>query len=106
MRHGAAGFGQHGVETLGLRDGARKPVQEKPGLGVALRETLANDTDHDLIGHKRTGLHVLLRRKPHLCARGDRGTQHVARGDVRQREAGADAFGLRTLAGAAERREE
>ena len=76
------------------------PSEQEAGLSVGLRETFAHDADDDLVGDKCTGLHELLRRQPHLAACGDRGAQHVAGGDVRQREAGVDTLGLRAFAGA------
>ena len=53
-----AEIGQHPVQRLGLRYGARKPVQDEAARGIRLAQALAHDLDHDLVRHQLTPVHV------------------------------------------------
>ncbi len=93
-RHG------RGLHGLGLRDGARKAVEQVAALAVVLLQPLLHQPDDDLVGHQLPGVHHLFCRQPEGRPRLDRGAQHVASRDLRDAELVADEGGLRALAGA------
>src|SRR5215471_21859149 len=93
-----ADLAQHVVERLGLRERARKPVEDEALVGVVLREPFANDSDHQVVGNELPAVVDRLYLPPQLCARRHRRAQDVARRDVRDTVRLGDAFCLRPLA--------
>ncbi len=49
-------LGQHRVERLGLRHRARKPVEDEPSPGVVCLQSLADELDHQVVGHELAAL--------------------------------------------------
>ena len=52
--------GEHLVEGLGLRLGARKAVEQEAVAGVALVEAFLDHRDGHFVGYQVTGVHVAL----------------------------------------------
>jgi len=49
--------GQHLRQRLGLRHGAREPIENKATRGVRLVQTATQHTDQDVVGDQLTSLH-------------------------------------------------
>ena len=90
----------HGLNGLGLRDGAGHTVQDETIGTVCLRQTILQNADDDLIGHQRTGVHEALGFQAHLGAFLHSRTQDVAGADGRNVQLCADDLCLCALAGA------
>src|SRR5205085_1845596 len=88
------------VERLGLRDGARKPVEDKALCRVRLGNALSNQLDHRRVADEGAGFHDRLDLAAQFAARGDRRAQHVAGGDLDDAIALFEAFCLGPLPGA------
>ena len=88
---------EHRVERLGLRDRARKAVEHER---VLVRESLANETDHEVVGHEIASLEDRSHLPTELGAVGDRLTEDVPCRDVRHVVGGRDPLRLGALAGA------
>jgi hypothetical protein len=78
---------------------AGEAIEQKAFAGVLLGDAQSDHAEDHLVGHQLSGVHVLLRLLPHLGALRYLGPQHVAGGDVCEREVGLQALGLSTLAG-------
>ena len=101
---GADGFaarGQHLVERDGLGHRAREAIEDGTAGGIrpaarrwpTISTTMASGTRPPDSTYLRT-------LAPERVVTLERGPEELARGDVRQAEAGGQAFGLRALAGA------
>src|SRR3954451_1446259 len=89
---------QRGVERLGLLVRAWEAVEEEAVLGVGLGEPVEDHADDDLVGDQVAAVHVLLGLLAEVRAVLDGLAQHVARGDVGEREVLLEALGLGALA--------
>ena len=91
--------GQHGVEGLGLGDGAGKAVEDEAALGIRLFDPVGDDADDDVVGDKIAPIHDLLgldadgRPGRHRC------TEHVAGRELGYAQPLDQAHGLRALSG-------
>ena len=92
-----AEIGQHPVQRLGLRYGARKPVQDEAVLGVRLTEPLRDHGNDQLVRDELALIHVFLGLLAELGAVLDVGSQHVSGGDERKPEVDTQPVGLRSL---------
>jgi hypothetical protein len=70
--------GEQPLQRLGLRDRARKAVEDEPLLGVWLIDAVGDDLHHDLVGHELAARHQVLCLEAHRRAGRDRRAQHVA----------------------------
>mmetsp|Transcript_16232 Transcript_16232/g.43734 ORF Transcript_16232/g.43734 Transcript_16232/m.43734 type:complete len:260 (-) Transcript_16232:22-801(-) len=89
---------EHVVQLLGLLHGAREAVEDEAVLALLLGDGILDDAHHDLVGHKASRLHHLVRGLAHLRASGHGSAEHVAGGQVAQAEALLDYGRLRALA--------
>src|SRR5205823_1849923 len=87
-----------GLQGFGLRDGARKAVEQVALRTVALLEALLDQTHDDVVGNELPRVHQLFRRGAERRAGLDRRAQHVSGGDLRDLELGRDLGRLRALA--------
>jgi len=87
---GDAGF-LHGV---GLRDRARKSVEQETVLAVGFFDPFLDQADDHFVGNQPARIHVALGFFTELRARLDRGAQHVARRDLGDLESVFDVIGL------------
>ena len=76
--HGDALLVEHLVEHLGLRDGAREPVEDEAVAAARVLDGLFDDADHDVVRDERPGFHGGLRADAVGGSGLDRGAQHVA----------------------------
>jgi len=75
-----------------------KPSNKTPfSRGVGLADALLHQTDHDLIGHQRTRIHVPLGLHSERSAIGNGLSQDVARGQMHKTEIVHDPRRLRPL---------
>ena len=79
-------------------DGAREAVEEEAGGAVGLLDALGDQADDDVVAHQQAFVHHLLGSQTEWRAGLDGGPQHVAGGDLRNREAVLDELRLRALA--------
>ena len=87
------------VERVGLRHRAGEAVEQEAAAAPSAREALADHPDHHGVGHQLARVHVALGLAAEVGARGDGRAQQVAGGEVHEVELGAQALGLRALAG-------
>ena len=90
---------QQGEQPVGLRFGSRKAVQQKAGGGIGRFEALGHDPQDQIVADKLARVHHLFGLAAQRGAIGHRGTQHVARGDMRDAIALDQQLALRALAG-------
>src|SRR5882672_6371398 len=87
----------HGV---GLRDGARKAVEQVAVPAIHVLQTVLHQADDDLVGDQLSRVHHLLGRDAQRSAGLHRRAQHVAGGNLRDPEVVPDESRLRALTGA------
>ena len=56
----------------------------KPLAAIRLGDALGDHVDDDVVGDELAGIHDRLDPLPELAARGDRGAQHVAGGELNE----------------------
>ena len=88
----------HGLDGLGLSDGAGHTVQNEAICAVRLSQTLFQDADDDLIGHQSASVHEALCLQAHLGAFLDSSAQDVAGADGGDVQLCADDLGLGAFA--------
>jgi hypothetical protein len=93
----AAELPHHAVQGLGLRDRAREAVEDEAVLGVGMREPVADQVDHQIVGDEPAGVVDRLHSVPDLGARRHGRPQHVPGGDVRDAVRRGDPLRLRSL---------
>ena len=98
--NGAAQAIQQLIERLGLRQIARKAIEDKAIARIRARNALMNDRQHDLVTHQLPGIHGRLGLPPERGSRGNRLAQHVTGGNLRQSVFFLEQFGLGPLTGA------
>jgi hypothetical protein len=91
-RQRVAVSGERGLQGLGLREGARKPVQDEAAPRVALRDPLAHERHDQVVRHELALLHHRLRLEaergllphgvPKDVARGDGGNPQPLREEL------------------------
>src|SRR6185312_654221 len=85
------------VESLGLRNGARKPVKHKAAPGVRLVDTLGYDRDHHVVGNQFAAIHDALRTEANRSTGRYGGPQHIAGRELNNPMLGDQALRLRAL---------
>ncbi len=93
--HGNTGV----LHGLRLGNGARETVQQEAVGAIRLGNTLFDQADDDVVRDELTCVHHGFGLEAQLGARLDRGTQHVAGGDLRNTVFFHDELSLSTLAG-------
>jgi hypothetical protein len=88
-----------GLHRLGLRDRARKAVEEKPAGAIGGEDALLHQPGDDVVGDEVAAVHHRLGREPERRAGLDGAAQHVARRDLRNAVLLRDEARLRALAG-------
>jgi hypothetical protein len=88
------------IELLDLRRSAGVPVEQEASLDVRPGEAILDHCVGDAVGDVLAGVHVPLCPAPELGALGHVRAEDVAGRDRRDIEVGAQALGLRALAGA------
>ena len=96
-------LGEHCIERLGLRHGARKAVENKPPLssmggGIRGGDPIGDHLDDDVVRNELARLHDRLDLLAERAARRDRPAQHVAGGELNQPVLLFEALCLRALA--------
>src|SRR6185295_10660149 len=88
------------LHRVRLGNRAGEPVEQKASRCIRLPDALFYQTDDDVVGYQRAGIHEFfcLQAKWRACL--DGGTQHVAGGNLRNAELSGDEGGLRAFAGA------
>ena len=89
-----------GLHGVGLRDGARKAVEQEALGAVGLGDAFLDQVDDQVIADQTARFHHRLGLQAQWRAGLDSGAQHVAGRDLRNAEFLADESGLRALAGA------
>ena len=86
------------LQGFGLRDGAGKAIEQKSAAAIRLGNPFPDQGDDDVVGDQCAAVHHLLdlfsQRRAGLHGR----PQHVARGDLRDREGVANELRLGALA--------
>ena len=90
-----AGFHQ----GFSLRNGARKTVEQETVGAIGLADAFLDQVDDQVIGNQTTAVHDALGDQAQFGAGLDRGTQHVAGGDLRDTEFFGDELSLSTFTG-------
>ena len=72
-----------GFHRLGLRNGARKSVEQKAPCAIGLGNALFDEVDDEIVADKLTRIHHRLGLYAQRSACLDGSTQHIARGDLR-----------------------
>ena len=88
----------HGLDGLGLSDGAGHAVQDETVGAVILCQAFLQDADDDLIGHQSASVHEALCLQAHLGAFLDSSAQDVAGADGGDVQLCADDLGLGAFA--------
>jgi hypothetical protein len=70
--------GQHAIERLGLRHGAREAVEDKAVRAIRLGDPRCQHLDNYVVGNELAGFHDHLDSRSERAARDNRGSQHVA----------------------------
>ena len=83
---------------FGLRNGARKAVEQETVGAVGLRQAFLDQVDDQIVADQPAGGHHGLRLQAQGGAGLDCGTQHVAGGNLRNTEFLANKGGLRAFA--------
>src|SRR5262249_48742207 len=91
-------FLQHFVEGAGLRQRARKAVEDDAAPAIGLIDALGNNLDHDLVGYELSLVHDRLGALTGRRSRGAGRPQHVPGGKLDEAVSGGDLFGLCPLA--------
>ncbi|MNV56767.1 hypothetical protein D3C71_1490680 [compost metagenome] len=87
------------TQGFGLRDGAREAVEQEAVGAVVSDDALLDQANDDFVGNQATAGHHFLDLQTQRALGLDRGTQHVAGGDLRNAELFGDEASLSTFAG-------
>ena len=93
-----ARLGQRGIEGLGLDPCPREAVENGPGAGIGLFQTIEEDAHDRLVRHELAAAHVPIGLTTERRALGDRGPEQVARREHRHAEVAGEDRRLRSLA--------
>ncbi len=91
-------LGQQTIQRFGLRNIARKSVQDKTAGSIRLNQPLANDAQHDVVSDQLAVVHGRLRLQTEIGAPGYRVAEKIAGGDLRVAEVRYQFLGLSALA--------
>lgn len=100
LGHARALLRKHLVQGPGLDQSAGESIEDETEAAIGLLDAIANDADDDVIGNEPAGLHDGGGLESDLGLGGDGGTEHVAGGELRDREAVLDLGPVSALAGA------
>jgi hypothetical protein len=92
-----AAFSQEAVERFRLRYSAWKTVKHEAAFRIALPNTVSDDCHDHIIRHEFAAFHDALCAQPNRCTGRNRGTQHVACGELNNSVFGYQALRLRAF---------